>query len=252
VKTALYRRFTDGIPEYLARHYWWAYLWRAGVWFFDHQPVINAILFGQYRKLMRQSLRQIAAGPVGRTLQLTCVYGAFTPRLLEQMKGSRLHLADVAPIQLEAARNKARDPTQLLQVRLNAEYLAYGSDSFDRVIVFFLFHELPPGARARTLAECIRVLRPGGRLLVTEYAPLPMHHLWYRFAPARWLLTRLEPFLDGFWHEDIDALLREESIRHSKNMRIAGHKEFFAHFYRVTEYEMVQSPRRLQTAATGS
>ena len=50
--TAFYRYFLDGIPKYLARYYWWAYLWSVGVWFFDHQPIINAILFGQYRKLM--------------------------------------------------------------------------------------------------------------------------------------------------------------------------------------------------------
>lgn len=236
---ALSHRFADGIPEYLVRYYWWAYLWRAGVWFFDHQAIINTILFGQYRNLMQRSLREIAAGPVGRTLQLTCVYGAFTPRLLEQMKDSRLHLADVATVQLKLARSKARDPAQLLQVRLNAEYLGYQNDSFARVIVFFLFHELPAEARARTMAECIRVLRPGGRLLITEYAPLPKHHLWYRLIPVRWLLRRLEPFLDGFWHEDMDALLTDEAARQGKQMRVVGYKEFFSHFYRVSEYESV-------------
>ena len=42
----LYKKFLDGVPEYLARYYWWAYLWRGGIWFFDHQFVINAILLG--------------------------------------------------------------------------------------------------------------------------------------------------------------------------------------------------------------
>jgi len=48
-----YRYFLDGTPLYLARHYWWAYLWPVADWFFDHQPIINVILVGQYRKLMR-------------------------------------------------------------------------------------------------------------------------------------------------------------------------------------------------------
>jgi len=235
-----YRRFGDGIPEYLARHYWWAYLWRAGVWLFDHQPIINAILFGQYRRLMRASLRKIADGPSRRTLQLTCVYGAFTPRLLAQMAGTKLHLADVAPIQLALARTKADDPARLLPVRLNAERLSYRANAFDCVIIFFLLHELPTDARTRVLSECIRVLAPGGRLLVTEYAPLPRHHLLYRLPPSRWLLTRLEPFLDGFWHEDVDALLAAEATRQGKAMTVVSREEFFARFYRISEYSVIR------------
>jgi len=42
---AIYRQFLHAMPEYLARYYWWACLWRWGIWFFDHQPIINAILF---------------------------------------------------------------------------------------------------------------------------------------------------------------------------------------------------------------
>lgn len=51
----IWRYFRDGKPDYLARHYWWAYLWSVSVWFFDHQPIINAILFGQYRTLSKKS-----------------------------------------------------------------------------------------------------------------------------------------------------------------------------------------------------
>jgi len=238
---AIYRRFGDGIPTYLARHYWWAYLWRVGVWFFDHQVVINAILFGQYHRLMRASLQAVASGPGARNkqvLQLTCVYGAFTPGLLAQMKGGKLHLADVAPIQLALARAKVKEPGRLLPVRLNAESLSYRSGVFDRIIVFFLLHELPAAARRRVLAECVRVLAPGGRLLVTEYASLPYHHLLYRLHPSRWLLTRLEPFLDSFWHEDMHALLTAEAARQGKTLKLVSHSDCFARFYRVADYEL--------------
>ena len=27
----LYQKFLDGVPEYLARYYWWAYLWRGSI-----------------------------------------------------------------------------------------------------------------------------------------------------------------------------------------------------------------------------
>ncbi len=67
----LYRYFLDGAPVYLARHYWWAYLWPAAVWFFDHQPIINAILFGQYKKLMRATMARLDNAPKDSVLQLT-------------------------------------------------------------------------------------------------------------------------------------------------------------------------------------
>ena len=66
----LYRHFLDGIPVYLARHYWWAYLWPAAVWFFDHQPIINAILFGQYGKLMRATMARLKNADHQNSLQL--------------------------------------------------------------------------------------------------------------------------------------------------------------------------------------
>lgn len=46
-----------------------------GVWLFDRQPIINAILFGQYNKLLNKTLALVGTGPDMRLLQLTCVYG---------------------------------------------------------------------------------------------------------------------------------------------------------------------------------
>ncbi|MCF7821522.1 MAG: hypothetical protein K9M17_03650, partial [Mariprofundaceae bacterium] len=95
----LYQYFLDGIPDYLARHYWWAYLWPRSVWFFDHQPIINAILFGQYRKLMDATIERLKEAPLHRTLQLTCVYGSLTPNLIGQLS-TPLHITDAATVQL--------------------------------------------------------------------------------------------------------------------------------------------------------
>src|SRR5665647_2014458 len=93
----LYKKFLDGVPDYLARYYWWAYLWRWGIWFFDHQPVINAILFGQYDRLLKKTLAQVETRPDARLLQLTCVYGKLTPSLLSGTR-NEIHLCDIAAV----------------------------------------------------------------------------------------------------------------------------------------------------------
>lgn len=233
-----YRHFLDGTPLYLARHYWWAYLWPAGVWFFDHQPIINAILFGQYRTLMDKVMARLQNTPNERTLQLTCVYGELTPKLIETVSPSPLHITDVAMIQLELAKSKSPDKSAALAARMNAEHLAYRDDTFSTVVLFFLLHEMPKEARHNVLSECMRVIPAGGALLVVEYAPLPTGHILYRFPPFRWLLTSLEPFLKDFWHEDIAGLLNIYGKNYGKKAVVESDERVFADFYQVVEFRI--------------
>ncbi len=242
---ALYKKFLDGVPDYLARYYWWAYLWDWGIWFFDHQPIINAILFGQYDRLLRNTLARVETRPGARILQLTCVYGKLTPALLSSTD-CEVHLCDIANGQLRLARSKTVSYGERCQLtRMNAECLGYANDSFDQVIVFFLFHEMPAEARQHTYAEIARVLRPGGSLLITEYAHTPRHHPLYRLLPFRWVLGHLEPFLPGFWQEDVQGYLNAAFVAQAKHMEDEFVEEHcFAGFYRIMRFEV--APRDLE------
>ena len=235
----LYRKFLDGVPEYLARYYWWAYLWRWSIWFFDHQPVINAILFGQYDKLLARTLVQIETKSAAKILQLTCVYGKLTPSLLSGTH-NEIYLCDAASGQLRLAQRKTRHAADRCHLaRMNAECLGYRSDTFDQVIVFFLFHEMPVEARRNTYAEIARVTRPCGSVLITEYAAMPRHHWLYWFAPSRWLLGYLEPFLPGFWQEDVAEQLGAALGKNGKALNGEPHVEYcFAGFYRIMRFNL--------------
>lgn len=240
----IWRHFLDGMPAYLARHYWWAYLWRPAIRFFDHQPVINAILFGQYQRLFDQTLRCLARCPGGRLLQLTCVYGKLTPELMQRLDGEPLYIVDVAPQQLLHTRAKLGSEARrrLLPARMNAESLALAEHSFATVLVFFLFHEMPPEARQHTYREMLRITRPGGRLVITEYGPLPGAHWLYRFPLSRWLITRLEPFLEGFWGEELEATLQKHASTQGKVVGRLEEYRFFRGFYRVVVFEVATRP----------
>ncbi len=237
----LYRRFLKaGIPEYLARHYWWAYLWKRSMWFFDHQPIINTILFGHYDALLNKTLAQVEAKPGARVLQLTCVYGKLTPSLLAYSQGE-VHLCDVADGQLQLSRNKTEGAAERRYlVRMNAESLAYANDAFDQVVVFFLFHELPPEARVNVYGEIARVVRPGGSVLITEYGAAPVSHWLYRFPPSRWVFGLLEPFLPGFWQEDVTVKLDAALRQAGKALNAAPQVDYsFSEFYRVMRYDVI-------------
>jgi ubiquinone/menaquinone biosynthesis C-methylase UbiE len=235
----LYKKFLDGVPEYLARYYWWAYLWRWGIWLFDHQPVINVILFGQYDSLLKKTLAQVETRPDAKLLQLTCVYGKFTPLLLSNIP-NEIHLCDIAVGQLQLARRKTlRFGNRCHLARMNAECLAYRNDTFDQVIVFFLFHEMPTEARHKTYAEIARVVRPGGSVLITEYAETPQRHWLYRCVPFRRLIGHLEPFLPGFWQEDVAEKLNDALRQNNKALDGEPEVEYcFAGFYRIMRFNV--------------
>ena len=235
--SGFWRRYLDGNPEYLARNYWWAYLSPVGVRFFSHHAIINLILFGQYRTLLSALTARLGKARSKRMLQLTCAYGELTPTLAGFAE--ELHLNDVAAVQLQlVGRALAKNKRTAKMARMNVELLAYATDSFDTLIIFFLLHELPAAARQRALQEALRVLKPDGRLLLAEYGNNCGSHPLHRIAPLRWTMERLEPFLHEFWHSNLHAQLQECAARQNKSLQLVGETTVFRGFYRVMEYHV--------------
>lgn len=234
------KKFLDGVPEYLARNYWWAYLWKWGIWFFDRQAVVNVILFGQYNWLLKKTLAQIEGKKAAKILQLSCVYGKLTPVLLSST-GNELHLCDAATAQLQLTRRKTLQVGKRCHLaRMNVEHLGYCNDAFDQVIVFFLLHELPAIARQNTYAEIARVLRPGGSLLVTEYAPISERHWLHSISPFRFLRTYFEPFLPIFLQEDVIENFSAALKQNAKLLSCEPVSEYcFAGFYRIMRFDLM-------------
>jgi ubiquinone/menaquinone biosynthesis C-methylase UbiE len=223
------------LPPYLVEHYDWAYLWPISVWFFDHQPIINAILFGNYRRIMNETLRLMDAAAAGKTLQIAAVYGELTPAIAKEVDD--LHLIDAARVQLRAARRKLHAiGKHATLTRMVAESLDYADKTFDTAVLFFLLHELPAASRRAALREAIRVLKPGGQLLISEYGEHGRTHWLHRFPPLRAVLTWAEPFLDGFWKENLSDVLHECAKQAGRGIELEAGSDIFGGFYRVRRY----------------
>lgn len=226
------------LPDYLVRYYAWAYVWPFAVWFFDHQPIINAILFGNYRKIMNHTVRLMQPANAGKTLQIAAVYGKLTPRLAQEI--DELYLIDVAPVQLRAAARKLEEVGKNAHLaQMNAEHLTYEDNSFDTALMFLLLHELPPEARQSSLRHTLRLLRRGGRFVVAEYGEYGKQHLFHRFAPIRWMLTIAEPFLDDFWKENLTEVLGQCAASVGKDIVLEEHVDILEGFYRVVSYRVL-------------
>jgi ubiquinone/menaquinone biosynthesis C-methylase UbiE len=106
--------------------------------------------------------------------------------------GGSLEIVDILPIQLENLAGKLGPDAPIKLHCMDSAALAFADASFDRALLFFLLHEQPQAVREKTLAEALRVVRPGGTLTIVDYAPPS------RFNPLRYfwkpVLDRLEPF----------------------------------------------------------
>ena len=195
-----------GIPDYLRDAYWWAYVHPRAVRLFERQWLVNLILWGNFKRLSGAALDALGRFPGGRTLQVACVYGDLTPRLAARIAADgELHVVDVLPIQLDNLQRKL-DPGSPVRLHCrDAADLGFDDASYDRALLFFLLHELPADARRAVLREALRVVRPGGRIVIVDYhRPGVLNPL---YLPMAVVLRALEPFALDLWRDPIEHFL---------------------------------------------
>lgn len=198
------------IPDYLQDTYWWAYLHPRSLWFFEREWVVNLILWGNMEKLTAAVLDDMQLQPNSSVLQVACVYGDFSNRLASHMSDSQssLSIVDVAPIQLGNVTKKLEKHNNVSAHHQDSTDMKFADGSFDETIVFFLLHEQPEHARRKTVAEAIRVTRPGGRVIFVDYhRPNRSNPMYYVMKP---ILAMLEPFALDMWRQELPAFMPSE------------------------------------------
>jgi ubiquinone/menaquinone biosynthesis C-methylase UbiE len=194
------------IPRYLEQVYWWAYVHPNAVQLFEREWLVNLILFGNYGRLRDAALDDFGHSVTGRTLQVACAYGNLTPRLLQRLApDASLDVVDILPIQLLNLGKKLPADQRVALLQGDSSSLACPDASYDQVLLFFLLHEQPEAVRRATLAEAMRVVRPGGKIVIVDYhLPVPWH-------PLRLLMTgvfrKLEPYAMDLWQNEIEAFM---------------------------------------------
>jgi SAM-dependent methyltransferase len=124
----------------------------------------------QYREATALTVRALALAPGMRVLDLACATGDVAAALARAVgSGGRVAAVDLVPEMLAATRERAAGAglaTVSVQ-QADAHALPFADGAFDAVacrLAITLFPEAP-----RALAECRRVLRPGGRLAVLAW-----------------------------------------------------------------------------------
>lgn len=196
----------SAIPDYLKRTYAWAYLWPRSIRLLDRGPVVSAILWGNYRRLVDLTLAEFRPGQ--RVLQPACVYGDLSPRLAGHLgQDGRLNVADIAPQQVANCRGKMAGFANASVTCRDAG--AHAGDGYDAVCCFFLLHELPDDHKRRVAAALLDAVRPGGHVVFVDYhRPHAVHPL----RPVMGLVfDLLEPYARALWSNPIRAYAPDDA-----------------------------------------
>lgn len=227
-------RKEHAVPAYLRDTYAWAYMRPMSLQLLDRPLVVSAILWGNYRRLVRGVLAELRAGQ--QVYQPACVYGDFSSRIVAVLgPHGRLEVADILPIQVENLRRK------LCGAGNASVSLRDASDRFGKtygvVCCFFLLHEMPPDYRRHTVDALLNAVEPGGKAVFVDY------HRPHWAHPLKWIMSlifdALEPFAKDLWCNEIASYgSRSDEFVWSKQTYFGG------------LYQKVVVERRRQGATT--
>lgn len=215
------------IPRYLEQDYWWAYVDPRAVQVFEREWLVNAILFGNYGRLRDAALAELGSMVTGKTLQVACVYGDLTPRLVRRLApDASLDVVDILPIQLANLTKKLPPGGRVAMVHGDSSAMAFPDASHDQVLLFFLLHEQPESVRRGTLAEAMRVVKPGGKVVIVDYhRPVALHPM----RPLmRLVFGKLEPYAMDLWRHRIDEFMPAGVIPAARR-----HRTWFGGLYQM-------------------
>jgi ubiquinone/menaquinone biosynthesis C-methylase UbiE len=179
---------------------------------FERHWLVNLILWGNYSRLRDAVLAELGVALPGTTLQVACVYGDLTNRLSARVTAGagNLDVVDILSIQLKNLRRKLPSHAPARLLRMDSTSLDLPTASYDRALLFFLLHEQPARYREKTINELFRVVKPGGKIVIVDYAkPRWWHPLRYLWRP---MLAALEPFALDLWQKDIVHSLPTSAI----------------------------------------
>ena len=121
------------------------------------------------RAIKRHVLEHAALSPGEDVLDVGCGTGTLAVAAARAAAGVKVTGLDADPAILARARRRAS--AEGLEIRFDeamSTELPYADASFDVVLSTLFFHHLRDDAKRRTAAELVRVLRPGGRVVIGD------------------------------------------------------------------------------------
>lgn len=128
------------------------------------------LTFGREGRLRRRTVQLAGVQPGEAVLEVGCGTGSLAIAARQAVgREGRVVGIDPSAAMVAAARKKAAQKHADVSFEPAAgEKLPFAEGEFDAVLCSLVLHHLPGGVKEATLAEVLRVLRPGGRFLAVD------------------------------------------------------------------------------------
>ncbi|KAB8143149.1 methyltransferase domain-containing protein [Chloroflexia bacterium SDU3-3] len=152
-------------------------------WARFYDPVTSLLTLGNRARLRRETIGLAEIPPGAAVLEVGCGTGDVALAARRHMGATgRVCGIDPAPEMIAFARQKAARERADVDFQIGViESLPFPSDSFDVVLSSLMMHHLPHQLKQQGMAEILRVLRPGGRVLIVDVRR-PPHWLGHVLA----------------------------------------------------------------------
>lgn len=170
---------------------------------------VTAIATPPNETRIRQAMLQEIQGNPEHILDLGCGTGTGTLMLCQQFPSAMITGLDLSPYMLVMAAHKAQKANinSIQWQRGLAEATPFASHSFDLITLSMVFHETPPEITADIVAECDRILKPQGQLVILDGHQRKLRHLK--------VLTQLfrEPYSFAYAQGDLQERLAQKGFQ---------------------------------------
>lgn len=138
-----------------------------------------------------------------RILDLGCGTGSSTLSLKQAFPEAEVIGLDISPYMLLMAEYKAKKANlAILWQQGLAEATSFPDNKFDLISVAFLFHETPVHISQAILQECLRLLKPGGQIIILDGNQKRLRH-------SDWLIKLFrEPYSQVYAAESVDTWMQ--------------------------------------------
>ncbi len=217
----------DRYPPYYRR----TFHWQSDGYFSDFSAKVYEVgvelLFRGTADVMRRQVippmtRFLAEQPAGeapRILDIGCGTGRSLHQIARAHPRARLYGADMSPAYIKRARKRLIELDDVTLAAENGEALPWADGTFDIVTSTYMFHELPRNARRNVMREMLRVVRPGGLVVIEDSAQVsesPELADVLRNFPVEFH----EPFYADYLEDDLAGILAEVGFT---NVRTESH-----------------------------
>ena len=171
-------------------------------WFYD---IFTRVFFaGNVQKVMKSTIKLAKIQSGEKVLDVGCGTGTLAILAKRSVQDAKISGIDASPEMIAHAQQKAKKNQQDINFQIGlVEDLQFPDESMDVVMNSLMFHHLPSvDLKKKALQEMLRILKPGGRVLIVDFEP-PKRGLY------KSILTMIVGDMTSIDNSTVPPLLRE-------------------------------------------